>query len=189
MTSRCGSTPSSGQTVYNVGFNAGEAAGQTVTHLHVHVIPRFAGDVEDPRGGVRHAIPGRGNYLSGTGAIVVDNRSRTVADVVEECLSDLRFNRADLLVKFVMLSGVRMMIGAGLEHALDRGLGVRLLTTDYLQTTEPDAPGRLLDLMETYGDAIEVRVFSDPTTSFHPKGYLFWSSGPGQPCRWSAAAI
>jgi diadenosine tetraphosphate (Ap4A) HIT family hydrolase len=49
---------------YNVGFNAGAAAGQTVMHLHVHVIPRFAGDVADPRGGVRHVIPGKGNYLA-----------------------------------------------------------------------------------------------------------------------------
>lgn len=49
---------------YNVGFNAGEAAGQTVFHLHVHVIPRYRGDVEDPRGGIRHVIPGRGNYLA-----------------------------------------------------------------------------------------------------------------------------
>ena len=48
---------------YNVGFNAGLAAGQTVMHLHVHVIPRFAGDVEDPRGGMRHVVPGKGNYL------------------------------------------------------------------------------------------------------------------------------
>jgi diadenosine tetraphosphate (Ap4A) HIT family hydrolase len=47
---------------YNVGFNAGEAAGQTVMHLHVHVIPRFRGDVEDPRGGVRHVVPGKGRY-------------------------------------------------------------------------------------------------------------------------------
>lgn len=42
---------------YNVGFNSGEAAGQTVFHLHVHVIPRYTGDVPDPRGGVRLAIP------------------------------------------------------------------------------------------------------------------------------------
>jgi diadenosine tetraphosphate (Ap4A) HIT family hydrolase len=47
---------------YNVGFNVGEAAGQTVMHLHVHVIPRFHGDVVDPRGGIRHVIPGRGNW-------------------------------------------------------------------------------------------------------------------------------
>lgn len=49
---------------YNVGFNCGEAAGQTVMHLHVHVIPRYAGDMADPRGGVRHVIPEKGNYLA-----------------------------------------------------------------------------------------------------------------------------
>ena len=45
---------------FNVGFNAGIAAGQTVLHAHVHVIPRYVGDVADPRGGVRHAVVGRG---------------------------------------------------------------------------------------------------------------------------------
>ncbi|MFH1807585.1 MAG: HIT family protein [Pseudomonadota bacterium] len=47
---------------FNVGFNLGEAAGQSVPHLHVHVIPRRAGDVDDPTGGVRLVIPDRGNY-------------------------------------------------------------------------------------------------------------------------------
>jgi diadenosine tetraphosphate (Ap4A) HIT family hydrolase len=47
---------------YNVGFNAGAAAGQTVMHLHVHVIPRYAGDMADPRGGVRGVIPGKQRY-------------------------------------------------------------------------------------------------------------------------------
>lgn len=47
---------------YNIGINVGEAAGQTVFHLHVHVIPRYVGDVPQPRGGVRHVIPGRGDY-------------------------------------------------------------------------------------------------------------------------------
>jgi diadenosine tetraphosphate (Ap4A) HIT family hydrolase len=47
---------------YNVGINDGAAAGQTVLHLHVHLIPRFAGDVTDPRGGVRAIIPGKGPY-------------------------------------------------------------------------------------------------------------------------------
>jgi len=49
---------------YNVGFNAGEAAGQTVPHLHIHVIPRYHGDVPDPRGGVRWIIAERARYWS-----------------------------------------------------------------------------------------------------------------------------
>ncbi len=47
---------------YNVGINEGEAAGRTVHHLHVHIIPRYKGDVENPRGGVRNIIPGKGKY-------------------------------------------------------------------------------------------------------------------------------
>ncbi len=48
---------------YNIGINVGPAAGQTVMHLHMHLIPRFNGDVPDPRGGIRHVIPGKGHYL------------------------------------------------------------------------------------------------------------------------------
>ena len=47
---------------YNVGFNAGPAAGQTVDHVHVHVIPRYEGDMDDPRGGVRGVIPEKQKY-------------------------------------------------------------------------------------------------------------------------------
>ena len=49
---------------YNVGINIGQAAGQTVMHLHVHLIPRYRGDVDDPRGGVRYVIPDKANYLA-----------------------------------------------------------------------------------------------------------------------------
>jgi diadenosine tetraphosphate (Ap4A) HIT family hydrolase len=47
---------------YNVGINIGEAAGQTVAHAHIHVIPRYAGDAPDPRGGVRFVIPEKAKY-------------------------------------------------------------------------------------------------------------------------------
>jgi ATP adenylyltransferase len=47
---------------FNIGINAGEAAGQTVFHVHVHLIPRRFGDVENPRGGVRGVIPGKQAY-------------------------------------------------------------------------------------------------------------------------------
>lgn len=47
---------------FNVGVNDGTAAGRTVDHLHIHVIPRYLGDVEDPVGGVRWVIPEKANY-------------------------------------------------------------------------------------------------------------------------------
>ena len=47
---------------FNIGVNLGEAAGQTIFHCHIHLIPRRSGDVENPRGGVRHLIPGKGFY-------------------------------------------------------------------------------------------------------------------------------
>jgi diadenosine tetraphosphate (Ap4A) HIT family hydrolase len=47
---------------FNIGINAGQAAGQTIFHCHIHLIPRRAGDVKNPRGGVRHIIPGKGFY-------------------------------------------------------------------------------------------------------------------------------
>jgi diadenosine tetraphosphate (Ap4A) HIT family hydrolase len=49
-------------TGFNIGVNVGEDAGQTILHAHIHLIPRRKGDVEDPRGGVRHVIPGKGYY-------------------------------------------------------------------------------------------------------------------------------
>jgi diadenosine tetraphosphate (Ap4A) HIT family hydrolase len=50
---------------FNVGINDGAAAGQTVSHLHIHLIPRYAGDQPDPRGGVRWVIPEKADYWSG----------------------------------------------------------------------------------------------------------------------------
>jgi len=47
---------------FNVGINIGEAAGQTVFHAHIHVIPRYLGDHPSPRGGVRAVIPGKADY-------------------------------------------------------------------------------------------------------------------------------
>lgn len=47
---------------YNVGINCGEVSGQTVPHVHIHVIPRYAGDMENPRGGVRGVIPSKQKY-------------------------------------------------------------------------------------------------------------------------------
>lgn len=47
---------------YNIGMNCGESAGQTVFHFHCHLIPRYIGDMENPKGGIRHCIKGKGYY-------------------------------------------------------------------------------------------------------------------------------
>lgn len=47
---------------YNIGVNVGEAAGQTIPHVHMHLIPRYRGDMPNPRGGVRGVIPSRQSY-------------------------------------------------------------------------------------------------------------------------------
>lgn len=49
---------------YNIGINDGAAAGQTVDHLHIHLIPRYSGDQSDPRGGIRWVIPQNADYWS-----------------------------------------------------------------------------------------------------------------------------
>lgn len=47
---------------YNIGVNVGAAAGQSILHVHIHIIPRYKGDVENPQGGVRHVIPKKAYY-------------------------------------------------------------------------------------------------------------------------------
>jgi diadenosine tetraphosphate (Ap4A) HIT family hydrolase len=47
---------------FNIGVNSGAVAGQTIFHCHIHLIPRRKDDVDNPRGGVRHLIPGKGDY-------------------------------------------------------------------------------------------------------------------------------
>ncbi len=177
---------------YNVGLNAGEAAGQTVPHLHVHVIPRYRRDVPDPRGGIRHVIPGKGNYPADATAVadakphpapeLFDGHRRPLEDELLRLLQDDRHDRVDLVVSFIMRSGLDL-IDEGLQDALERGTHVRILTTDYLAITEHAALGRLLDLINDAADGrpgrsgdLQVRVFRDAATSFHPKAYLFWSS-------------
>ena len=50
---------------YNLGVNVSPAAGQTVGHVHIHLIPRYAGDVDDPRSGIHWIIPTKARYWEG----------------------------------------------------------------------------------------------------------------------------
>jgi len=165
---------------YNIGINVGEASGQTIDHLHIHVIPRYDGDVSDPRGGVRHVIPSKGNYLvpsqeSSFPALIDSQDERLLYLELILRLENPLFDRVDLVVSFIMKSGLQLIAGR-LEEALRRGVQIRVLTTDYLQITDPDALTRLLDLADASEGLLEVRVFHDPSLSFHPKAYLFWSN-------------
>lgn len=54
---------------YNIGINDGEAAGRTIPHFHLHIIPRYKGDVENPRGGVRNVIPHKADYTKAAKAM------------------------------------------------------------------------------------------------------------------------
>jgi diadenosine tetraphosphate (Ap4A) HIT family hydrolase len=56
---------------FNIGINIGAAAGQTVFHLHIHVIPRYTGDLPDPRGGVRNVIPSKGTISADPPPVVM----------------------------------------------------------------------------------------------------------------------
>jgi len=182
---------------FNIGINVGEAAGQTVPHLHVHVIPRYKGDVEDPRGGVRYVIPDKGNYLSvrDTPATYQVNMHPpslgvlTGMDVpmLDELRKDLAHaERVDLAVAFILESGLTR-IESHLLDVLDGGGCIRVLAGDYLDVTEPRALLRLLDLKDAieHSDnsgqrvgSIDCRVFqTDTSLGFHPKGYLIGRRG------------
>jgi superfamily II DNA or RNA helicase/diadenosine tetraphosphate (Ap4A) HIT family hydrolase/HKD family nuclease len=172
---------------FNIGFNSGAAAGQTIEHLHIHVIPRYRGDMADPRGGVRHVIPERGNYLS-PGAESEDRlslystRDDRFYRELSRLLQDHAYDRFDLIVSFVMYSGVQL-ISSHIDEALRRGVAIRILTTDYLLVTHPQALAHLLDRVGDAGGAggrLEVKVFSGGSQSFHPKAYIFTSSAQAE---------
>ncbi|MHB8951915.1 MAG: DEAD/DEAH box helicase family protein [Pirellulaceae bacterium] len=178
---------------YNVGFNAGEAAGQTVMHLHVHVIPRYAGDVEDPTGGVRHVIPDKANYLRSQDKAAADSGPK-------RCESDLRLTTGypdaplwdqlawriagaktvDILASFVQLSGLDI-IESRVFDAVQNGARLRILVSDYLCISDARALERLYGWCDSAIEEespgslsarlIEVDRLPDKPASFHPKSW------------------
>ena len=114
-----------------------------------------------------------------SGLLLIDAQDgRSLRLELIRCLRDDSLNRIDLLVSFIMKSGMGI-IGERLESAIERGAQIRVLTTDYLCVTDADALAQLLDMSEDAAPQagnLDVRLFSDPRTSFHPKAYLFHSS-------------
>ncbi|MFO7653189.1 MAG: DEAD/DEAH box helicase family protein [Candidatus Krumholzibacteriia bacterium] len=155
---------------YNIGMNVGEAAGQTVPHLHIHVIPRYRGDVDDPTGGVRLVIPERGNYRVPGYIPTASGGASLAGEAAPECQWQRQHRAAPLstgwhsdsflhhlvplfgraveiriLAAFVQDSGVNRL-ERYLLSAIGRGAQVRLITGDYLNITQARALRHLLDL-------------------------------------------
>jgi len=193
---------------YNVGFNAGAAAGQTVPHVHVHLIPRYAGDMADPRGGVRHVIPGKGNYLAPGAAAAgplpagSDHPPRLALSTgpdrpLWQHLADRLpgATEIDVVASFVQRSGLDV-VRESLFRALAAGARVRVLAGDYLGITAPEALLQLLGWIDYASDAassaaagiaagvLEVRLLElermpGPPASFHPKAWRIADSSGG----------
>ncbi|MBU6222134.1 MAG: DEAD/DEAH box helicase family protein, partial [Planctomycetes bacterium] len=167
---------------YNVGFNSGTAAGQTVPHVHVHVIPRYAGDMADPRGGVRHVIPEKGNYLAPPATIsLTTGPDRPLWHRLADRLPGA--SEIDLLASFVKTSGLDV-VGKSLFSALAAGAKVRLLVGDYLGLTSPDALRQLLGWIDLAGPAFEARLaelksLRGSPESFHPKAWRIADASGG----------
>ncbi|RUX10408.1 DUF3427 domain-containing protein, partial [Mesorhizobium sp. M2A.F.Ca.ET.037.01.1.1] len=180
---------------FNVGFNHGAAGGQTVFHFHLHVIPRRTGDVADPRGGVRHVIPTKANYLaerepssssaSSTtppteSASATTDQPRLVTGGDDPLLPHLiahmdRADRCEIAVAFLLDSGARLILNH-LEDLLARGGAARVLVGDYLDVTDPVALRRLADLEGN----LSLRVYqSGDERGFHLKSYTFLSGTEG----------
>jgi superfamily II DNA or RNA helicase/HKD family nuclease/diadenosine tetraphosphate (Ap4A) HIT family hydrolase len=162
---------------FNIGVNVNQAAGQTIYHLHLHVIPRYQGDVANPRGGVRQVIPHKGDYRAhspeGLELLSGPPHMRPLVrgendPLLPHLLADLdRAMAVDIAVAFVVRSGLRL-VEEHLQELLIRGGRIRFLTGDYLDVTEPEALLQLLDLYPS----LDLRVFEALATSFHPKAFI-----------------
>ena len=170
---------------YNVGFNSGLAAGQTVDHLHIHVIPRYDGDMPDPRGGIRHVIPEKGNYKADEAAAsyVLDEAEILLTTGVEQPLLPIvradidKSIKVDVAVAFTLNSGLDLLLDHFVDLLNSRDGELRFLTGDYMDVTDPIALRRVLDLEGN----TNIRVFqAGPHKGFHPKTYIcYFPDGSG----------
>ncbi len=178
-------------TGYNVGFNAGQSAGQTIMHLHIHVIPRYDGDMADPRGGVRHVIPEKGNYLTNSNNQTLGKQPTSdlklstgypdsnLWDHLSNRLIDARL--VDILASFVQPSGLQV-IEPRLFEAVRNRATLRILVSDYLYISDPKALRRLLAWqdwikqdLDCHGELfvrlVQCDHLASKPASFHPKAW------------------
>jgi HKD family nuclease/diadenosine tetraphosphate (Ap4A) HIT family hydrolase len=165
---------------FNVGFNESSAAGQTVFHFHLHIIPRYEDNLAGTRGGIRHVIPDKANYLAAGESLPEPTAyKKLVTGGDDPLLPHLLLHLdgstiCDIAVAFLLDSGARMIV-AHLRDFLARGGRARILVGDYLDVTEPAALRRLNDLS---GD-LTVRVYEARDRGFHLKTYIFQTDDEG----------
>ncbi|MCX7620560.1 MAG: DEAD/DEAH box helicase family protein [Acidimicrobiales bacterium] len=172
---------------YIVSFSDGLMGEQRPPRLRIHVVPHYSGDIVPVGTGMHNVVQQRldrphAASLPGIGSpprLVTPFNGQMKLELLR-CLINPQLDRIDLLVSFIMRSGLDL-IAHYLDRALDRGADIRLLTTDYLNITDSSALAFFLDRTAASSSAggLQVRVFSDDSTSFHPKAYLFWSSASG----------
>ena len=186
---------------YNIGFNSGTSAGQTIDHLHIHIIPRYKDDVDDPRGGVRFVIPSRGNYKN-PGKLpipksdnVIWKKRNSLFDLNQihlvtnqknnSLLKQLKYylptaKSLYIVTAFIQNSGIDEL-ESFIKEALKRGVCFQIITGDYLHITQSYALRRLLDWSQIYqtnkhskNGSFEVRIIEVSrinNRSFHPKSW------------------
>ena len=164
-------------------------------HVHIHVIPRYLGDMPDPRGGVRHVIPEKANYLVSKPSKSGGNQSLTLT--VGQPHSPLWKNigqrvssavEVDLLASFIQPSGLDL-IQLSIFSALRAGAKIRILVGDYLYITSAEALRRLVGWMSLADEildncSLEVRLaeitkLPSRPASFHPKAWRIVDSSGG----------
>jgi diadenosine tetraphosphate (Ap4A) HIT family hydrolase len=179
---------------FNVGFNSGDAAGQTVPHIHIHVIPRYRGDVPDPRGGVRYVIPAKANYLAKPRPpvevasdikLATGHPGNPLWKAIELRLAGAR--EIDVVSSFVQLSGLDV-VEERLFDSLREGAAARILVGDYLYISDPQALRRLHGWIEVASDEfgsgclqarlVEMANLPAVPSSFHPKAWRILDDGP-----------
>lgn len=156
---------------FNIGVDVGAAGGQSVPHLHVHVIPRRAGELLVPQGGARPARPSRRDGPSAGSQLLTTGPSRPLWPELKRDIDAA--TSLDLAVAFIMSSGVAR-IAPQLEDLLARGGQLRVLTGDYLDVTDPRALKRLMDWQSEFSSqSVQLRVFETfQAISFHPKTFI-----------------
>jgi superfamily II DNA or RNA helicase/diadenosine tetraphosphate (Ap4A) HIT family hydrolase/HKD family nuclease len=136
---------------FNLGVNVGAVAGQTVPHVHLHVIPRVRGDVADPRGGVRHVLPESANYLAAQGPTSAPVLlAKSGAELRSHLKDELPLaTRLDVAVAKVDQGGAALLSEL-LRGLVEPGCQVRLVTSD--------APPAALAAL---GPAVQVRLLPE----------------------------